>query len=110
MATKIYIDGNFLIAEDTITRDIYFKVHKTSVFHYRSNATDNIYAFFLSNDTARISGYIQSIQLGRQEAWDFEEPNPKSKTNFEFSDIVDGAGVPYLNSDTLDTFLNTNLG
>jgi len=111
MAIKIYITGNFLVAEDTDSRTQYFKVNTRGVHHKRS--ADDDFAFFQEGLFPQVSNeQPQYLQLGVQRAWEWNtrELEQKSQTTFAFSEIRDKNGDPYVDSDTFDQYLNDNLG
>ena len=111
MAIKIYITGNFLVAEDTDSRTQYFKVNTRGVHHKRS--ADDDFAFFQEGLFPQVSNeQPQYLQLGVQRAWEWNttELENKSQTSFAFSEIRDKNGEPYFDSDTFDQYLNDNLG
>ena len=110
MATKIYISGNFLIAEDPISREPYFKVKVSGVHHLRDG--DDNFSFFQDGLVNNVDGQPQALAFGIQKSWswDTQELTQSGRTGFQFTDIVDGAGLPYADADTLDQYLNENLG
>jgi len=110
MAIKIYITGNFLVAEDSVSRTQFFKVNKKGVHHQRS--ADDDFSFFQEGLFPQGSEQPQYLQLGAQTAWEWNttELEQQSQTTFPFSDIVDGVGVAYPDADTFDQYLNDNLG
>jgi hypothetical protein len=114
MAIKIYITGNFLVAEDVATRDQFFKVNVKGVHHKRQLVAgqSDQYSFFQEGLFPQVGDAPQYLQLGFQMAWQWDSPTLEapSQTVFEFDDIVDGNGIPYADSDTFDNFLNQNLG
>ena len=105
MADKIYIKGNFFIAEDEISKSIYFKVKKSDVFHLR-NSDDN-FSFFYVLPYADISG-TKFLMLGQTQDWN--NRIQLKRTVYNFNEIVDEFGLPYLDADFLDEYLNDNLG
>jgi len=111
MAIKIYITGNFLVAEDPISKVQFFKVNVKGV-HHKRNADDD-FAFFQEGLYPNVTnGQPNFLQLGAQYGWEWNtrDLEQQSQTTFNFSEIVDGAGVPYLDADTFDQYLNDNLG
>jgi hypothetical protein len=108
--TKIYIAGNFLIAQDLINKDIYFKSNVNNVHHLRS--LDDNFAFFQDGLLNNVNGEPQTLGLGVRQAWewDTQELTQPSQTGFAFADIVDGLGVPYASANDFDDYLNVNLG
>lgn len=110
MAIKIYIAGNFLAAEDSISREPYFKVPLQGIHHFRN--ADDEFAFFQSGMLPSLDGQPQYLQLGIQRSWAWDSPelNQTQQTLFDFADIVDGAGVPYASANAFDDLLNDNLG
>ena len=110
MAIKIYISGAFLISEDSISREPYFKVKKDKIHHLRNNSDQ--FAFFQDLQLPMLEGQPQYNQLGIQPnwAWDAATLQPAQKTQFDFSEIVDEAGVAYTSATVLDDYLNANLG
>ena len=105
MADKIYIKGNFFIAEDEISKSIYFKVKKSDVFHLR-NSDDN-FSFFYVLPYRDISG-TKFLMLGQTQDWN--NRIQLKRTVYNFNEIVDEFGLPYLDADFLDEYLNNNLG
>ena len=111
MKIKIYIVGNFLIAEDVSTKVQFFKVNIRGVHHKRS--ADDDFAFFQEGLFPLVSNeQPQYLQLGIQRAWEWDttELEQQSQTTFAFSEIVDENEDPYFDADTLDQYLNDNLG
>ena len=108
MATKIYISGNFIIAEDLASRQPYFKLSVDKTYHLRDQ-TDT-FAFFNNTTSQRVDDVTRIMQMGTMPDWNALVTTPADRTVFEFSEIVDGAGVPYPSANAFDQFLNDNLG
>ena len=110
MAIKIYISGSFIIAEDVATRTPYFKERRDRAFHFRSD--DDQYSFFYLESVWNVEGNAQPLQLRVPFTlkWDTQQVEPEQRSSFLFADIVDINGLPYANSDDLNTYLNMNLG
>ena len=108
MATKIFIKGNFLIAQSDVNNNSFIRIPKTDVIPLRDEF-DN-FGFFDRNTLARIEGFQKLTQLGAMEEWNIDAALPPSQTAFPFSDIVDELGVPYVSADFLDDLLLSNLG
>jgi hypothetical protein len=111
MATKIYVENNFLIAKNVVSRNIYIKIGSVDAFHLRDSA-DN-FSFF-SNVAYQGANGVSFIQLGAMQDWSFlAPPVPIVRTGatvYPFSEIVDKDGLAYASADDLEDYLNENLG
>ena len=113
MADKIWINGNFLVAEDSVVKDIYFKIGVENVMSLRDTNDNFSFNFNIPIQTA--NGEVNFLQLGAMQSWDINDQilpysTVKRKTTFVFADIVDENNLPYADADTLEQYLNDNLG
>ena len=111
MATQLYVENNFLIAQDVDTRNIYIKISSMNAFHLRDS--EGNFAFFSNVAFPGVSG-VSYIQLGAMQDWSFLPPSePVVRTRatvYPFSEIVKKDGTPYASADELDSYLNESLG
>jgi hypothetical protein len=111
MATKIYVENNFLIAEDSVSRNIYIKINSVDAFHLRDSVGN--FAFF-SNVASQSADGVSFVQLGAMQDWSFLAPSEPivrtGSTVYPFSEIVKKDGLAYASADELNDYLNENLG
>ena len=113
MADKIWINGNFLVAEDSVVKDIYFKIGVENVLSLRDS--DDNFSFNFNMPSQGVNGEVNFLQLGAMQSWNINDKilpysTVKRKTTFVFADIVDENNLPYADADTLEQYLNDNLG
>ena len=83
MATKIYIKNSWLIAEDSITRNIFLKISSKDAMHLRDS--NNTFAFFYNIPQNGVEGAVIT-QLGAMQEWSiFDEVDTQNRvTQFGF--------------------------
>jgi len=110
MATKIYINGNYLVAIEATRNDQFFRLPLDKV-RYNRDRSD---VFYFQNNDGTLNGFdLNSLSLVGANS--LEKTLPTSlesyvQTTFEFADIVDRAGAPYASANAFEDLLASNLG
>ena len=108
MATKIYKKGNWLIAKDSSSNNIFLKMKINTAMSLR-DSSDN-FAFFSDMPYAGQMGTL-FMQLGQMQNWNGASDNVNYRVSlFPFSSIVDELGIAYASADILEAYLDSILG
>tara|TARA_R110002167_G_scaffold71124_3_gene200859 strand:- start:121 stop:780 length:660 start_codon:yes stop_codon:yes gene_type:complete len=108
MATKIYKKGNWLIAKDSSSNNIFLKMKINTAMSLR-DSSDN-FAFFSDMPYAGQMGTL-FMQLGQMQNWNGASDNVNYRVSlFPFSSIVDELGIAYGSADILEAYLDSILG